>query len=375
MDELNRLRSEIDDIDEKLIKLFEKRMTTVLKVAEYKKKNNIPIFHRDREVEVIKKITAYLQNKNFQRGTEEFFYKLMEISRRIQKEELKTREEKKNNELIVGFQGVEGSFSEQALTGYFGQNIKKIDVTTFKDVFEKLRNNEIHYGVLPIENSSTGGIAEVYDLLRQYGFYIIGENSVKVQHNLLGVKGTKIEDIKEVYSHPQAFSQSSEFFTDHENFKLIPYKNTAMSAKLVKNEDMKGKGAVASKKAAKIYDLDIIASDIHNNKRNYTRFIIIGKDLEIQEEFNKISVVITIPHREGALYSVLRYFAENNLNMLKIESRPIINRSWEYFFYIDFQGNLKEEKVKKGINLIQQESNSFQLLGNYKASDNGREIE
>lgn len=151
------------------------------------------------------------------------------------------------------------------------------------------------------------------------------------------------------------------------NWKLIPYSNTAVSAKLIKNENSKTKAAIASKKAAKLYDLDIIESNINYNKSNHTRFIIIGKNLEIDNHVDKISVVITTPHRAGALYSILRYFAENNLNMLKIESRPMINKPWEYFFYIDFEGNLNEKVVKEAILLIEENSSSFQLLGNYKS--------
>ncbi|QZY53640.1 chorismate mutase [Crassaminicella profunda] len=370
MDDLDKLRNEIDYIDKEMVKLFERRMETVLKIAQYKKINHMPVFHKDREIQVIKKNIDHLKNKSFQEPTEEFFKKLMEISRSVQKEELKSIEEENkkrdDDKLIVGFQGVEGSFSEQALIEYFGENATRKNVREFKDVFESLKRDEINYGVLPIENSSTGGIAEVYDLLRQYGFYIIGEKCIKVEHHLLGMKGTKMEDIKEVYSHPQAFSQSSEFFKKYEDLKLIPYKNTAMSAKLIKDENTKMKAAVASKKAAKLYDLDIIASNINYNKSNYTRFIIIGKNLEMDLKANKISVVVATPHRAGALYGILRYFAENNLNMLKIESRPMINKSWEYFFYIDFEGNLNEEVVKKSIDLIGQGSSFFQLLGNYK---------
>ncbi|QEK11769.1 chorismate mutase [Crassaminicella thermophila] len=361
MDDLAKLRQTIDYIDRELIKLFEMRMETVLKIADYKKENGIPILNRDREAEVIRKNISYLKNNNFEESTEDFLNYIMEISRKIQKQKFDVE-----NKLRVGFQGVEGSFSEQALIEYFGDDVVRKNASDFQDVFVALENNEIDYGVLPIENSSTGGIAEVYDLLRKYGFYIIGEKCLKVEHHLLGIKDTKLEDIIEVYSHPQAFGQSNEFFKMHSDWKLIPYKNTAMSAKLIRDENSKMKAAVASKKAAELYGLDIIVPNINFNKSNYTRFIIIGKSLELKDEADKISVVVAIPHRAGALYSILRYFAENNLNMLKIESRPIINKSWEYFFYIDFEGNLHEKVVKDAIELIEKNSSFFQLLGNYK---------
>ncbi|WP_129598639.1 prephenate dehydratase [Anaerophilus nitritogenes] len=273
---------------------------------------------------------------------------------------------KERRKLKVGFQGVEGSFSQQALIKYFKEDVQMKNVRDFEDVFKLLKNNEVDYGVLPIENSSTGGITEVYDLLRRYKAYIIGERCIKVEHHLLGIQGTTIEDIKEVYSHPQAFHQSSEFFKKHNDWKLIPYHNTAVSAKLIKDTNIKSKAAVGNKKAADLYDLEVIASSIHDNKKNHTRFIIIGNKLEIPEDGEKISVVFTTPHQAGALYGILRYFAEKDLNMLKIESRPKIDHPWEYFFYIDFEGNLREKTVKKALELIEKNSASFQLLGNYK---------
>lgn len=371
MDDLNKLRDEIDYIDKRLVELFEKRMETVLKIAEYKKERHVPIFNGNREEQVIKKNTSYVKDEYFKSFVGDFFNSIMEISREIQEQKISNRMKDRinsiQNKIIVGFQGVEGSFSQQALTEYFGEEVVTKNVNRFKDVFEALKNDEIDYGILPIENSSTGGIAEVYDLLRQYGFFIIGERCIKVEHHLLGIKGAKIEDIEEVYSHPQAFGQSSEFFENHPNWKLIPYKNTAVSAKFINNENVREKVAVASSEAAKLYDLNILKANINYNKSNYTRFIIIGKNLEKKERADKISVVVTTPHRAGALYSILRYFAENNLNMLKIESRPMIDRSWEYFFYIDFEGNLNEAVVKEAIQLIEQNSNFFQLLGNYKS--------
>lgn len=275
----------------------------------------------------------------------------------------------KKSQLKVGYQGVKGSFSEQALKEQFGSDIISINVEEFVDIFEALKNNDIDYGVLPIENSSTGGISDVYDLLRQYGFYIVGERCIKIEHQLMGIEGTRLQDIKEVYSHPQAFSQSSKFFKNNKQIITIPYKNTATSAKYICEEQSKHKAAVASKKAALLYGLEIIETNINDNKYNYTRFIIIGKNKEIESKANKISIIVSTSHKPGALYDILGHFANNNLNMLKIESRPIVNKSWEYFFYIDFEGNLEDDVVKLAIDAIRNNSSVFQLLGNYKAYD------
>lgn len=388
MDVLQNLRNEIDEIDKQLVELFEKRMETVLKVAQYKKENNIPILNKSREDEVIEKNVKYLKNKGFKRAEAEFLKSVMTISRKAQAKEIfeyniEVKDDKKSeleylvsneaacipkkNKINVGFQGVPGSFSEEALLEYFGDEITIHNVREFEDIFKALKNNEIDYGVLPIENSSTGGIVEVYDLLRKYGFFIVGERTIKVNHNLLGIKGTKIEDIKEVYSHPQALQQSGEFLKDYPNWGKIPYRNTAASAELIKNENSKEKAAIGSKRAGEIYNLDIIKENINYNKNNYTRFIVIGKNLELQSDYDKISTILTLPHKAGSLYNILSIFAEYNLSLLKIESRPIVDKSFEYFFYIDFEGNLDNQSVKEAIGELRNNSYDFKLLGNYKA--------
>ncbi|MBA1335255.1 MAG: Chorismate mutase I / Prephenate dehydratase [Firmicutes bacterium] len=391
MNELEKLRKEIDEIDKELVALFERRIEKALDIAEYKKKNGLPVFDQAREKEVIKKNISRLTDKHLEDETEEFFNRVMEISREIQRKHItedgfllqendsrrvagccptvENHDGQKScldyNRLRVGYQGEPGSFSEEALQQYFGHKVNAHNVMEFEDIFKALKNNEIDYGVLPIENSSTGGIADVYDLLRKYGFYIVGERCIKVEHNLAAMKDVKLEDVEEVYSHPQAFQQCSEFLQVYPNFKLIPFKNTAISAKYVSEEKSKNKAAVCSKKAAELYGLEIIKRNINYNKYNFTRFIIIGKNLEIDDCCDKISIVITTSHTPGALYKVLGFFAENNLNMMKIESRPIMDRSWEYFFYIDFSGNLNDEPVKRSIEAIKENSGYFKLLGNY----------
>ncbi|WZL73191.1 prephenate dehydratase [Clostridiaceae bacterium 35-E11] len=268
--------------------------------------------------------------------------------------------------LCVGFQGVSGSFSEQALLAYFGHNVDPYPVNMFEDVFTSLKKNQIDYGVLPIENSSTGAISQVYDLLNKYDCYIVGEICVKVNHHLLGIKGTQIKDIVEVYSHPQAFEQSSEFLNQYPHWKLIPYYNTAKSAEFVENKGSKNIAAVGSEKAAALYHLDILAANINSNTTNTTRFVVIGKELIRKDSLNKVSIVLSTEHKAGCLYNVLRHFAQNNINMLKIESRPIKDIPWEYFFYIDFEGNLEDETIRIAINSMKRDSHYFKILGNYE---------
>ena len=373
MDDLESYRKEIDSIDSEITRLFEKRMDIVLKVAEYKRLNNLPIFHKGREDAVIKKNVARLENKDYEKEIEKFFNGLMEVSRELQSRKLNREKDsfkfKKKNiskEDVIGFLGPQGSFSEEAFLKYFGEDNKSIAYEDFEDIFIALKNGDIDYGVLPVENSSTGGINEVHDLLVKYGFYIIGEESIRIDQHLIGIHGAKISDIKEVYSHPQGFSQTSEFLKLYNDLKLIPYHNTATSAKLIKELNDKSKAAIASSRAAKIYDLDIIKEEINNIKSNYTRFIIIGKELLKEDDADKISVVFSLEDKAGTLYRLLRYFAENNINMITIESRPIKNENWKYFLYVDFEGSLENSEVVKTLKSVEESSEYFRVLGWYK---------
>lgn len=394
MEDLTRYRNEIDDIDKELIQLFEKRMNTVLEIAKHKIKNNTTIFQKDREEKVLSKAIDNLDNKEYSQETIQFFNSIMEISRGLQKRIMNyDREEKSecnlnsSNEkfdlsninkyktlkyeinkknILVGFPGISGSFTEEALNKFFSKKISKKQFKEFEDVFIALKNKEIDYGIIPIENSSTGAISETYDLLRKYGFYIVGEECIKIDQNLIGIKGTKLEDIKEIYSHPQGIGQSSEFLKQNSNWKLIPFNNTATSAELVKKLQDKTKAAIASKKAANIYGLEIISPCINDITNNYTRFVVISNQIHIDEESNKMSIVFSVEHEAGKLYKVLGYFAENNINMTKIESRPIQNASWRYFFYIDFECSIYNPKVYNLLELIENNTAYFKFIGVYK---------
>ena len=379
---LSECRKEIDKIDKELVELFERRMNVAIKVAEYKIENNIPILNAAREAEVIEKNVNRLNNKEYSNLTEKFFTNLMELSRSLQsdifntnednsmdliEENISNNENKKNLDNIkIGYQGVKGSFSEEAMIKYFGESHTTTDYEEFEDVFLALKNNEIDYGILPIENSCTGAITTVYDLLVKYGLYIVGEECIKIDQNLIGIRGTKLEDIKEVYSHPQGFEQSREFLNNYNNLKLIPFHNTAISAKYISQLNDKSKAAIASLRAAEIYGLDVIKKEINDKDNNHTKFIIIGRKLESSSECNKITVVFSLDDKSGTLYNLLRHFAENNINMIKIESRPSKNEPWQYLLYVDFEGNIESEAVKRAIKLIEGKSEYFKLLGSYK---------
>lgn len=373
-------RDEIDKIDRELVKLFEKRMNVVGEIAKYKELHNMKILNIDREIEVIEKNINRLDNKNYEKLTEKFFSYLMKLSRSYQKDLINIKEKscyskdyevdnidiRNLDNIKIGYQGVKGSFTEEAMIKYFGDKHYFQNFDEFEDVFMALKNNEIDYGILPIENSFTGSISEVYDLLVKYGFYIIGEESIKIEQNLVGIPGAQLEDIKEIYSHAQGFEQSRNFLNNCNDIIQIPYHNTAMSAEYVSKQKDKSKGAIASARAAKIYGLDIIKEKINDKDDNTTKFIIIGKKLIKSKDNDKITVVFSLDNKAGTLYKFIKHFAENNVNMVKIESRPTKNEPWEYLLYIDFEGDIETNSVRNLIELIDENSDYFKVLGCYK---------
>lgn len=267
----------------------------------------------------------------------------------------------------VGYQGVLGSFSEEAATNYFKDTKALYNrYDGFEDVMDALTNNEIDYGVLPIENSYTGEVIDVYDLIQKYNLYIVGEEIVKVTHNLVGIKGSTIEDLKEVYTHPQALGQCKKYLKEHAHILSIPYANTAMAAKYISELGDKTKAAICSKKAAYLYNLQILDEEVNTKSNNYTRFIILSKTMHITPECDKVSIVFTTKHTSGALYNVLSHFAYNGLNLLKIQSRPLKEKSWHYFFFVDLEGHLEDANMLIALGKVSKESEHFSILGGYK---------
>ena len=373
MDLLGDYRTEIDKIDKEMTKLLEKRMNISKSISKYKMEHDMQIFHPEREKIVIEKNKGYLENKEYGDLVESYYDNLMYLSRLVQQKEIYsenniyTKPYKNDREnLVVGYQGVPGSFGNEAMLKYF-KNIKEAkSYEKFEDVFKAVEDGEIEYGILPVENSSTGGIGTVEDLLKEYNLYIVGEECIRISQNLVGIKGATVDDIKEVYSHPQGFEQSTKFFDKHQDYNLIPYSNTAISAKLVSDLKDKSKAAIASERAAKLYDLKIIKKDVNDLKNNYTRFIVIGRDLECDETCDKVSILFSIEDTSGGLYTVIRDIKEFGLNMSKIESRPNRNNPWNYIFFVDFDGNLFDVNIKKAINTIARSSKYFKLLGCYR---------
>lgn len=230
---------------------------------------------------------------------------------------------------------------------------------------EAIQEGAADYAVLPIENSSAGIVADVYDLLMEYDNYIVGEQVIRCEHALLGLEGTKLEEIKTVYSHPQALSQCSKFLEEHREWKQIPVENTAVAVKKVMEEQDSTKAAIGSLFAAKCFGASVLKEHIYYNELNSTRFIIVSNQRVFREDAGKISICFELPHKSGSLYNMLSHFIYNNLNMSRIESRPIPGKNWEYRFFVDFEGNLADSGVKNALRGIQEEANYFKILGNY----------
>ncbi len=356
---MEKLRQQIDEIDKKITALFEQRMDIVKGVIDYKMKNNLPILNSKREGEVVEKNIRYLENKQYAPYLKEFYEGLMAVSRKMQGH-------LSNMNTAIGFQGEQGSFSHEATLKFLqGKDDREIkNYPTFDSLMNALLNDDVRYIVIPLENTSTGAVTDVYDLLTQYEFYINGEVLIKVNHNLLAKEGVKITDIKEVYSHPQAFMQSKEFLKNLP-FSQIPYYNTATSAKFVSESDRTDIAAIASEQAASIYGLKVLEHNINYNNNNITKFIVLSKTPSENENNNKISAIISIKHQAGSLAEIINLFAKNNVNLTKIESRPDLSNPFEYIFFIDFEGNVNDSGIKELIEALKVHCAKFKYLGNY----------
>ncbi len=369
MDELDRLRGQIDAVDKEIISLFEKRMGLVLGVAQYKKEHNTAVLQTSREDEVLKKAVENIQNKEYSDSARQLMVEIMGLSKDLQRKKIV-----KSNLISYvrkpldingkkGYYGDKGSNSQQAMIDFFGDDNGE-SFATFEDIFVALKEDKIQYGVLPIENSSTGAITEVYDLLRKYGFFIVGEQWQGINHCLLGVTGTKLEDIREVYSHPQAITQCDNYLSGSK-WTIIPYKSTASSSKFVAEQKDKSKTAIASKRNAELYGLDVIAENIQSQSCNYTRFIVIGKNLLESDKSDKTSIVFALNSTPGALFNALKYFAKNGINLLNIESRPVENSPERYYFYVDLEYPCNSSKLNEALEYVAEVSSFFEIIGEY----------
>lgn len=376
MIDLLELRDKIDGIDEQIVKLFEDRMELCQKVAEYKIAVGKKVFDREREVSKLEKVRSLTHNDLNSHGAEELFQQIMSTSRKLQYQLMaksgvtgklpftEVEAIEKENVRVV-FQGVEGAYSQAAMKAYFGDNVNSLPVEQWRDALEAIMDGVADFAVLPIENSTAGFVSEIYDLLMKYDDYIVGEQVIRIEHKLLGIPGAKLSDIQFVCSHEQALMQCEEYLNGHRNWKQKALENTAAAAKKVAEEGDITKAAIASAFAGETFGLEVLDENICSSDVNSTRFIIVSNQRMFRKDAKKISICFEVPHTSGSLYNILSHFIYNNLSMSKIESRPIPGRSWEYRFFVDFEGNLNDSSVKNALRGIMEEAANVKILGNY----------
>lgn len=375
--DLNKIREQIDEVDTRIVALFEQRMELASQVAEYKRSVGKPILDKERENQKIQSLMKIASNEFNQIGIKELFTQIMSISRLYQYQLLANEDftlEKGFQRLEklpvstgtrVCFQGVPGAYSEQALIQFFGKNVASFHVTEFRDIMKAVQEGEADYGVLPIENSSAGTVGGVYELLMEYDHLtIVGQEIVQVKHALLGTEGADLTTIRRVYSHPQGLLQCSGFLNQYP-WDQIEMPNTAMAAEKIQQDKDVSEAAVASERAAEIYHLQVLKAGINHNPNNATRFIILANQNIYRKDARKISISFTLPHESGSLYKILAHFIFNNVNMTHIESRPLPDKQWEYRFFIDIDGNLHDSAVRNALHGIRQETTEFRIIGNY----------
>ncbi len=375
MRDLQELRVEIDRIDRELVSLFEERMGISKEVAEYKIATGKKILDKERENQKIDAVKALAHNDFNRHGVEELYKQIMGISRKLQYQLMEEKalgrlpliqvDKLEKEQVRVVYQGVEGAYAQQAMFAFFGEGVDHFHVETWRDAMDAIAEGMADYAVLPIENSTAGIVNDSYDLLEEYDNYIVGEQIISVQHALLGTPDAEISDIRTVYSHPQGLMQCKKYLEEHRDWRQIGVLNTAVAAQKVAEEKDKSQAAIASMLAAKQQGLKVLEQGINRSENNSTRFLIVTNQPIYSKDARKVSICFEVTHESGCLYNVLSHFIFNNLNMCRIESRPIPNRNWEYHFFVDFEGNLSDSAVKNALRGIREEALNLKILGNY----------
>ena len=373
--DLGDLRKQIDSVDEQIVSLYEERMDICKHVAEVKIETGKKVFDREREKEKIARVKSLTHNDFNRTGIGELFEQIMSMSRKLQYQLLAEKgsmgrlpfigvDSLVDDRVRVVFKGAEGAYSKEDMHKYFGEEVNSFHVDTFRDACCAIEEGSADFAVLPIENSTAGIVNEIYDLLVEFENYIVGEQIIRIEHCLLGVPGTRMEDIRTVFSHPQSLMQSARFLAEHD-WKQISLPNNAFAARKVAQEGDCTQAAIASEYAGKVYGLEVLKKPVNQSETNSTRFIIITNQKIFRKDAKKVSICFEIAHESGSLYHMLSHFIYNNLNMTKIESRPIEGRNWEYRFFVDFDGNLADSAVKNALRGLRDEAQNMRILGNY----------
>ncbi len=375
--ELNELRNEIDQIDSQLVKLFVERMKLSAQIGDYKKQNKLPIYVPVREREKLQEV-AKLAGAEMDNYTRVLYSMIFELSRSYQSK--RTLESTPLHENIVNSidntpklfpqapmvacQGVEGAYAQIACEKMFKSPFIMY-FKNFEGIFNAIDKGLCQYGILPIENSTAGSVKKVYDLMIHHNFSIIRTFRLKVDHNLLANPGARLCDIKEIYSHEQAINQCSDFLNMMPGVKIIPVENTAVAAKTVAESGRTDIAAISSRSCEELYSLCCLADNIQDKGNNRTRFICISKNLEIYPGSDKTSIMMVLSHKPGALYKVLARMYVLGINVIKLESRPIPDRDFEFMFYFDLETSIYSEEFVQLMCELDDLCEEFKYLGSY----------
>ena len=373
---LEELRLQLDEIDDQLVKLYENRMRVCKEVGEFKVNSGRKVFDKQREREKLAAVSAKVSGSFNKKGIQELYEQLMSMSRKLQYQQLVEAgalgrlpfievDSLNKDKARVVFQGVEGAYGQAAMQHYFGEGCNSFHVRTFRDAMEAIEEGAADYAVLPIENSSAGAVNEMYDLLVDFENYIVAETIIPITHTLSGLPGTKLEEIQRVYSKAEALMQTSRFLDEHSSWQQISVVNTAIAARKILEDQDKTQAAVCSAYAARVHGLSVLKDEINDEPNNSTRFIVVTNQKIFLQDASKISLCFEVPHESGSLYRILSHFIYNDLNMTKIESRPMEGRNWEYRFFVDFEGNMADAAVKNAIRGLREEARNLKILGNY----------
>ena len=376
--DLTEIRQEINRVDDQLVKLFVERMELAGKVADYKREHNMPIFVPAREREILKKV-AEQAGPEYGSYARLLYSTLMDLSRSHQSRQnctvttladritqaIEDTPRLFPQDAMVACQGVEGAYSQIACEKIF-QNPFIMYFKNFEGVFNAIDQGLCRYGILPIENSTAGSVNKVYDLMVEHNFSIVRTFRLKVDHNLLTKPGTKLSDIKVIYSHEQALNQSSAFLQSLPGVTAVPVANTAMAAEMVSKSDRSDIACLSSRACAELYGLSVVQSSVQDAGNNHTRFICISRDLEIYPGSDRTSIMMTLPHKPGSLYKFLARLYTLGINVTKLESRPLPDRDFEFMFYFDLETSIYSESFIQLMCELDQLCEEFRYLGSYR---------
>ncbi len=377
MEELKDLREKIDAIDQQMVDLFKQRMEVSKEVAAYKQANGLPTMDAGRERALLGKVgerageeladytqsvyrTILAAGRSYQNACSGVTSKVYETIRKA----LDTTPDLFPQRATVACQGVEGAYSQIACDQLF-KAPSILYFHTFDHVFKAVESGMCQYGVLPIENSTAGSVNAIYDLMTQHNFSIVRSARLKVSHNLLAKHGAKLEDIRDIYSHEQAISQCAGYLAGLKNVAVHVVENTAVAARMVAQSDRSDVAALSSRFCAEQYELEIVRDNVQDQDNNYTRFICISKKPEIYPGADRTSLMMTLPHKPGTLYNVLAKFYALNINLQKLESRPLPSREFEFMFYFDVEASVYAPEMEKLFRDLEAESEQLRYLGTY----------